>query len=446
MRATAVGLHPAVLRLATAVSNRRAAHRIFEQIRDGIYLDRPRQQANQLEAVRAVAGYAIRNCSAYARLFEEAGLPPERIASSGDLRRIAPVTKRAVRDRMHEFVSRVADADRCVLKSTSGSAGEPLIFPRDPEYVLAGRAGTMRNMALAGWEPGDAVGHFWGFDRDVESFGKRMSGLLSRNFYFNAFRQNEAAMARWARRIRMLRIRFLYGYPNSLEVFARFLAARGEALNIRAVFCTAEQYLPHQRQAVESAFGCKSYNLYGSAEIQNIAFECRAGSMHVAADFVVAQEEDFHSEAPSLVLTSLLSRCLPFIRYELGDHGRLRDEPCPCGIPGETMELLGGKRYDFLRSRNGVVHGAIVARAFCRVGGIHRYRMIQHDFERFTACAVLPADDRRQDLRRELEGSISDTIRAHFGSAATVDFEYPEAIPPAASGKFRFIVREFDSA
>ena len=136
--------------------------------------------------------------------------------------------------------------------------------------------------------------------------------------------------------------------------------------------------------------------------------------------------------------------CLPFIRYDLGDHGRVLPGPCPCGIPGELLELIGGKKYDFLRSRSGFVHGAIAGRAFCEVAGIHRYQLVQHGFERFTARTVLPEGPDRAGLQRQLEASVGTAIRSHFGDQARIEFEYPAWISPAASGKFRFVIQEMD--
>ena len=404
------------------------------------------QDELRLKRLREVLRHAEGSCPGYRRLFHEAGVTADGFRSIDELSRIPPVTRRELQLNLGEYLSTAVDPRDRVRKSTSGSSGEPLIFYRDRETTTAGKAGTMRCMALAGWKPGDAVGYVWGFESDVETVFHDLKGIVSREFQLNAFRQGDRNMARWAARIRRHRIRFLYGYPNAIEVFAHFLEKAGEQLPMTAVFCTAEHYLPQQRAHVERVFGCKSYNLYGSSEVQSVAYECREGRLHLASDFAIAQSigGDASGEVPRLVLTSLWNRCLPFIRYEIGDHGRVLKEQCPCGIPGELLQLIGGKNYDFLRTREGYLHGAVAGRAFCNVAGVTRYQLIQHGFDEFTARAVLPETRRRQDVRRQLERSVLRVLERHFGEGTHIHFEYPRELSPAPSGKFRFVIQEME--
>ena len=139
---------------------------------------------------------------------------------------------------------------------------------------VRGHAGTMRNMAVAGWRPGEAIGSIWVMT--VTFHTKDLwKAFWSRTYLFNAFDQTESSMDRWASVIRSSRIDYLYGYPSSVSEFARYVMRRRIELPLRAIFLTAEKYFPGERETIENAFHCKSYDFYGSSEVQNIAFECR---------------------------------------------------------------------------------------------------------------------------------------------------------------------------
>ena len=421
-------------------------YRLFDTIRDRLHEPRAVVEGRRAELLRDLLQHAYRTTRAYRERMDEAGLRPEDVDGPADLAGIAVVTKDDMRTRREEFQSSACDLSACEKKSTSGSAGEPLTFFRDRDYFELGAAGMMRSMAVAGWEPGDAVAHCWGYERDIDTLRKRMGSWLSRTYYLNAFRQDEAAMDRWITLLQRTRIGFLYGYPSSLYWFAQHVLDRSVELRMKAVFCTAEKYFDFERRAIEKAFGCKSYDQYGSSEVQNISFECPRGNMHVADDSVVLQQEKGtqDGEAPNtarLIVTSLHNRCMPFIRYDLGDFGSVGGDECGCGINTPLMRIDGGCKYDFLATPSGVVHGAVLERVFNKISGVVRYQIVQHSEHDYTVrCEV--AGDAPKRTREAVESRATEVLAETVGGAANVTFEYPDHLEPGPNGKYRFIRRE----
>lgn len=64
---------------------------------------------------------------------------------------------------------------------------------------------------------------------------------------------------------------------------------------------------------MEKAFGAKIISEYGAAESGLIAYECpECGNMHINMENVIVEESE-----GEIVVTNLLSRSFPIIRYKL---------------------------------------------------------------------------------------------------------------------------------
>ena len=81
-----------------------------------------------------------------------------------------------------------------------------------------------------------------------------------------------------------------------------------------------------QRSGIERAFGCPVANEYGASECMSIAFGCRAGWLHVNADWVILEpvDRDYRPTPPghpshSVPAHQPPNRIQPVIRYDLGD-------------------------------------------------------------------------------------------------------------------------------
>ena len=133
---------------------------------------------------------------------------------------------------------------------------------------------------------------------------------------------------------------------------------------------------------------------------------------------------------------------MPFIRYALGDHGRLLPgSNCDCGINTPLMEVMGGSKYDFLEGPDGIVHGAVLERIFQKIDGVRRYQILQHALDQYTVRVEADPDADRgrvMDLVREAAGPVLSGIMRR---KVAVEFENPDQIAVGSTGKFRFVFR-----
>lgn len=350
------------------------------------------------------------------------------------------LAKEDVRLHLDDLLDRNADRTRVGIGHTGGSTGQPLAFWYDEAKHELMRAGMMRGFMMSGWRPGQKVLYLWGARQDTGKggvFGHRLADTLSGERTVAALEYSEERLAGWAGLIRRWRPTLLYGYASALTELARFVADRDLAMpdSLVGVYSTAEMLLDEPRALMARAFGCKVFNQYGCREVPNIAWECRHGGMHVMADLVHLESVRREGE-DRLLVTSLSNHLMPFIRYELGDAGRLQEGECPCGSPFPLMEMGLCRKNDLIRIPGGKrVHPAVFNRLLYGLTQIRQYQWRQLATDRMALDLVCPVP-----LDGGLVARLEDGLRAEVDPAMQLEVNYRTEIPRTASGKQRYII------
>ncbi|MBS3998163.1 MAG: phenylacetate--CoA ligase family protein [Hydrogenophaga sp.] len=137
-------------------------------------------------------------------------------------------------------------------------------------------------------------------------------------------------------------------YPTAAVMLAEE-AERGHLhVHLHEIWTGGETLSPAMRLRIERAFQCRVRNSYGTSEFIAMGSECAHGGLHLNTDWLVLEPVDEHQRPvppgqPScgVLLTNLANRVQPLIRYQLGDHVCLHEEPCPCGSPFPVIEVAG---------------------------------------------------------------------------------------------------------
>jgi phenylacetate-CoA ligase len=329
---------------------------------------------------------------------------------------------------------------RARLGHTGGSTGEPTGFYYDEAKHELMLAGMMRGFMLSGWRPGERVLYLWGAPRDLAGggvFARAAGGWLGVERAIPALEFDAQRLGEWLAVLRRWRPRLVYGYASALDWLAGQLLDRGidPGLDLHGVYSTAEVLDPAQRERIGRAFGCQVFNQYGCREVPNIAWECRAGSMHVFADMVLLESVPGAS-GHRLLATSLTDRLMPFIRYDTGDSGEILDDACPCGLPFPLLRMDVCRQNDMVRLPGGrLIHPAWFNRQLYGIPGITRYQWRQAGPTslELDLVAAEPLADHvvaglRASLARELDPSIGLVVN------------YRTDIPRTAAGKHRFVI------
>ena len=352
--------------------------------------------------------------------------------------------KDAVRERLDDLLSRDAQPDQVKLGHTGGSTGKPLAFWYDEAKHELMRAGMMRGFMMSGWRPGQKVLNFWGARQDVAvggvfgpGLGAGWADLIAAEKTIAATEFSPAKLLEWARFIQAYQPVLLYGYASAMSELARFVIAEKLKMprSLIGVYATAEVLTDAQRDLMQQAFGCKVFNQYGCREVPNIAWECRHGNMHVFADLVVLESEHIDGD-DQLIVTSLTNRLMPFIRYKLGDSGRLLDGECACGSPFPLMEMGMCRQNDWIRGPAGRrIHPGVFNRMLDGQTQIRQYQWVQTGLDRITLNLVAS-----EKLHTETQAALADKIRQAMGAEVILQVNYLDEIPRTVSGKQRFVI------
>lgn len=409
---------------------------LLEELRASQWLAPQALEDMQLRRLRGLVAHAAERSPYYRDAFARAGVRPEEISSLADLRRLPVLPKADLRD--HLAAIRTGPVEKLVKRQTSGSTGIPLVVWAEPLARDAWAAALFR--FLEWWEirPGDRrVSLISRMDLTAQRWWKQL--LIANVIEISAMDLSTAALDRLTRWLERGRTTALLGYPSSLVFFAQHLLARGAGpYRLRAVIATGEMLYDDHRALMRRAFGCPVINEYGSSETGHIAGECPAGSLHIAAENVLAEVTDAGADggaAGELLLTDLTNRATPLIRYQIGDRGR-PGGACDCGrglpvleeLAGRVSELVvfpDGRRADFT-----IVAGVIESLAENGIP-LRQYQVIQR------TPAVLEILLAGPDSLAGAGETLRYRLREALPAPIEVEVRVVDAIPAEPSGKRR---------
>lgn len=402
-------------------------------------LSREQVLRGQADALAAMVAHAADQVPYYAARFDTAARAAFARGEAA-IERLPILRKADVRAHLDALLARDAERAQARIGHTGGSTGQPLAFWYDDAKHELMRAGMMRGYMMSGWRPGQKILNFWGARQDVAAggvFGAGLFDFIAAEKTIAAWQYSEADLHAWANFIRRYRPTLLQGYASALDEIARYVLHQRLRMpdSLIGIYSTAEMLDDNQRARMQQAFGCKVYNQYGSREVPNIAWECRHGRMHVCADLVWLESSAIDGEE-RLLVTSLTNRQMPFIRYDIGDSGRLLDDECPCGSPFPLMEMGLCRRNDLIRTRDGKrIHPAYFNRLLYGRTEIRQYQWLQRDLDRLeldivAADALPPATV--AELARRIREDIDPAMTLHVNTVAD--------IPRTLSGKHRYVI------
>ncbi len=383
----------------------------------------------------------LRDASAtgfYRRRFDAAGVGGDdlMLESSPEqvLEALAPAGKAELREAGGEILFGGKIRPEWRSSSSSGSTGEPFRVYYDPRaWATLKILVKLRARRACGTQPTDRVALL-----DVvppTSAQRRPAARVARISILQPAVTVAAELAAFGPDT-------VYGLPSALLEVAEELAARGVRLRVRRVFTSGELLRPAVRDAIADAFGARVFDIYGSSETKEIAWECRNGGMHVNADVVRLEVlDDVSRPVPdgvegNLVATLLVNRAMPLLRYRTGDRGSLLAERCGCGHSFPLLGVVTGRRADVMVLAGGRrVSPYALTCAMEQVGDVLRYQVTQLEPARLRVRAILdPGADRIR-----IAGRIRAVLRGEVAHFLETDVEFVDRLPTGPRAKFRVV-------
>jgi len=136
------------------------------------------------------------------------------------------------------------------------------------------------------------------------------------------------------------------------------------------------------RKMVEEKYGIATGDMYATADVGLIAFECSAkNGMHIAEGVILEMisyetgKQVEPGEVGEIVITPI-DETYPLIRFGTGDLAGLIDEPCPCGRTSFRITRLLGRVGDAVRTRGMFIHPRQLEPAMAKFPQVAQYQAV----------------------------------------------------------------------
>lgn len=404
---------------------------------------RERLIEDQDEKVRRLVDHAYNRVPYYRSLFDRIRLKPSDIRCRKDLVKIPILTKDLIRKHTADRTLLVDHGQRCVsARMSSGSTGQQTT-------VYVGKEDSSWNWAvmLQGWEWAGYIHGLpmfqFGMSPRRESI-KRLKDIALRCHYGKAFGLNEQILSRYADVISKRRISQIMGYASSVYLLAEYFRRKGIHPDfIRTIVTWGDMLFPKYRETIENQFNVKVTDSYGTGEDLMTASQCECHSgyhvfmPYVCVEYIRNEEPVYEGEIGEILITRLIPGPMPLIRYAVGDAGASTEKTCNCGRGLEIMSALYGRNTDIVVTPGGrhlTVHD--FTGIFEYYPQIQRFQVRQN-----VACELIIDFVPDRSFSDTALQEIQDRINEICGDERLkVTFSAVQDIPPAASGKRRFVI------
>ncbi len=305
----------------------------------------------QWEKFKNILQYAYDEFPYYRERCAKAGIEPGDIKTRDDLQAIPILTKGEIRQNFDALVSK--NVELTEQFGTSGSMAEPLMMIRCRDSMAHHRANMFR---FRRW-----------FDVDIGSFEATFRGT---NFPLNALRKlqvkdfllnreripernlSKGNLDKYYRRMKKAKPATFYGFPTLIQKFTDHLIESGIGPkpfpSLKCIIPTSEMAYPWQKNRWKEYYGVPVAEEYGCTEAGLIGMECPHGSWHVPVEsclveFVPMENGAEEENQCKIIVTDLMNRAMPMIRYDVADSAAPGIEKCACGRGLPTMSAFLGR-------------------------------------------------------------------------------------------------------
>jgi len=245
----------------------------------------------------------------------------------------------------------------------------------------------------------------------------------------------------------------IMGYASMVALLAGE-QERGR-MHISPVFIEvmSEKLVDSEFQRVGRVFKTRPYQMYGSTECPFASSICEYGWYHINSDAVILEPVDkaYQPVAPgtlshTILVTNLINKTQPILRYDIGDSVVVRPDPCPCGDPHPAIQVQG-RAADVLKFETPggdevMVPPLLFVTLIDRMRGIDLFQVVQTSPSalKIRLHYATDLDESQQDARwqilyKELKTMLAGRALEHLSIER--DFDPPQQ---SQGGKFRMVI------
>jgi phenylacetate-CoA ligase len=316
----------------------------------------------QLKKFRKVFEHARKHSKFYKEYYGDHGVLDLEIASYDDIKKVPIINKSILKKySAREIMTRAIDV-KINIHSTSGSSGEPfqIAFNKFEDYTAHVR--VFYALRKAGYKLTDdivlvtryeSLDHF-AIEKDLSFIGTIQKKLkLFQREIISIYEPVDDIIAKLLK----TKARILWSTPSIMQIVANRLKEIKIKLDFPIIFFTSEVISARQKGLFVSYLGKKIVDVYGSMESPCLGFDIGLKEKFAIFpnsnlfEFIDADTNDAIEHGISkIVITNLLNKTMPFVRFDLNDLTELDNAP-EWGC--KYIKRIIGRQDDILKLKNG---------------------------------------------------------------------------------------------
>jgi phenylacetate-CoA ligase len=399
-------------------------------------LPRGAMRARRLRELRALLVHAHATVPWYREQMEAVGFDPSAVRELDDLRRLPRLTRQALAAAPERLLSSAYAHVPLVEARTGGTTSAAVPFRQTRQAVSWKDAASYVLKRRMGWRLGHRCAFLWGAAQDGPpedlDWAHRTKEAAVRRFLDRPLAAREQALRRGSAARGADQLPAPCSNYEARPTCSRGLLSRASAS--RADRSHGEPVLPSSANACARRSGATS-TFYGSAGCGWIAASASAPPQHRPCS---SKRDD-----GSLLVTDLVNRAMPLIRYEIGDRGTLDPVPCPCGDPRPVLGAVDGRLNDVFTLPSGRRVPGVVAdlRAY-RIGlGVLDAQLVQTELSVLEVNWVAAPQYKPGD-----EAVMAERLRRMFFDELEVRLNRVDRLRPSPNGKVRYCISRVGTA
>jgi phenylacetate-CoA ligase len=385
---------------------------------------------HQQRALVRLMRHAVTHVPFYQRL----NLPAATIVNASDLQRFPVIGKHDIQSDPDAFLAPGFAAAELYSSRTSGSSGQPTTTYFDRRtWLLCKYALKMRRIAAtAGWP----------FMKRVLIVSEQAPELLAAStrsgpsglgVFFSQQRVSiHTPIAGHLAVLAAYRPDIVYAFPSYLIDLIASAERSGLSLpKIATLYTSSEVLTPAARARIENAFQGRLFDVYGSTEFKEVAWQCRAGRYHLNFESVYVELQAPQVRAP-VILSTVCNVAMPLLRFDIGDRALFGEDICPCGRASPHMlEFVGreGEMIDLPSGRR--LSPYLLTTAIEPESSILQYRIFQTGPNAFRIDVIVRSPGQSATWQRAMCAELERII----GEPAEFAVREVDALERAPSGK-----------
>lgn len=383
----------------------------------------------------------------YSKRLAWAGIDAKSLAGAQDIGKIPFTTKDDLRGAYPDGLVTVPGEELVRLHVSSGTTGTPVAVCHTRDDVDTWADLMARCMHMVGIRKQDVF-------QNIAGYGLFTGGL---GIHYGAERLGcltiPAGTGNTRRQLKLIRdmnVAAIHIIPSYALYLGSVLVDEGidpRSLPLRVALVGAEPHTEEVRQRIEYLLGLKAYNSYGLSEMNGpgVAFECLAqNGMHVWEDAYIVEIIDPDTGLPvpegetgELVMTTLIRRGMPVLRYRTRDLTRFIPGDCICGRKHRRIDRILGRVDDMFIVKGCNIYPMQIEQILMQFPEVGENYLIilEHtdSMDNIRVQVELRADHFVEDMRvlQGLQRTIAGRIRDEILVTPKIEFVEANALPRA---------------